>query len=391
MALLRCHVLDSTGRTHRRWLISKRGQDPAAACRQQNLVLLGTLPWFRSGFGLEQTQALYHELGCMLKANVPLTEALHLLGQQPDTMGSLCRRWRDATASGQSLSQCMAGCEETAHPMALTMTRVGENSGQLGESLHFCAQYFAKMLHLRQKLISSLLYPALVVVVSIAALVILTFYVLPRFTHLFIRFDLELPFITRALLGATAFFSKFGWLFLAIGLILIVWGRRSKWHRHERVYALRNRLPIVGPIISEARWSVFCEALGILLKADVRIHEALGLLNNLFTDPNMNVRLGQTHQLVLNGRSLAEAFATTGILPDVDRKQLAIGESSGTLTEQVSHLAIRHQALLEKRAAHLLTLFEPMMILGISLFIGLVLIGLYLPLFELLGGAGIRR
>lgn len=391
MALLRCHVLDKTGQLRTRWFLAKRHADPTDICHHRGFILIRTLPIFRQGLSLDQRQSLYRELGSMLNAGVSLTESLHLLGQQQGHVGALCRTWRDATASGQALSQCMAAHQETAHPMALTMTRVGENSGQLGESLHFCAQYFARMAILRQKLLSSLLYPALVLFVSAVALIILTFYVLPRFAQMFTRFDMSLPTLTQWLLGATACLSRYGWLFFLALLLLVSWSHRAQWQQHPRMFALRNRLPIAGPIIRDAQRSVLCQALAILLKADVRIHEALGLLIHLFADPNMHSRLQQTHRRVIHGDTLAAAFAASELLPEIDRKQLAIGESTGTLCEQMVHLAERHQVSLEKRAARLLALFEPMLILGIGLFIGLVLTGLYLPLFELLGGAGIRK
>ena len=340
----------------------------------------------RGRWGAAKKASVFYELGSLVKAGVNLADALKILAREDPVDGVLCNRWRQGIQSGKSLSRCVAATPEVGNSMVVKMLEVGEATGEMALCLQQIATHYHDLDRLRRKVVSALIYPGIVVGVSIIAVVVLTFYVIPMFLEMFQRYKVTLPAVTQIMIALSDFLSQYGWIIPL--LALLVWGslKLFSWHRHPLFFKVLSRTPLVGrPLALFGNLSLL-RNLANLLKADVRVHDSVALLEGLFRNPETNRKIATASQDVLKGQSLSMAFKERDLLSERDRTLMKIGEETGNLAQQVVYLAEHYERRLDLTLERFLSLFEPVLIIVLSLVIGFILVALYLPLFDMLGG-----
>jgi len=336
-------------------------------------------------WSLGERESVFYELGSLISAGVGLADALRLTAREADKTRSELENWSGRVEAGKALSRCVAESAAVADPMAEKMLEVGEATGEMALALRQTASFYADLNGLRRKLISALIYPTIVVAVSVVAMFVLTFYVIPMFLDMFSRYKVALPLVTRALLAFSDFLRDHGVL-LAVGLVgLLLLARVTRLTRRPIFFRFLDRLPVLSRVMLLYRNLNLLRIMTNLLRADIRVHDSVDLLRNLFADPSVNGRIDRAADRILEGESLSVAFASADLLSQRDRTLLKIGEETGEIADQVAHLAADYERRLDQTLERFLALFEPLMIVGLSLMIGTILVGLYLPLFNILG------
>ena len=392
MPLFSFSAINASGREVSGWTHAADSATLQQRCQSKGWSLRSVRPLsWRQGLDLDKKCRLFSELGALLEADVALNDALDLLSLETAQEQGLLQTWKTGIQAGKSLSRCIRESNPNEDHLVLKMLEVGEASGELGTAARQIARYYEALSRIRSKVVTALMYPCLVLVVTIAAVAVLTLYVIPMFLTLFARYQLELPLATRILTATTDFFGSGGWLILPASAALLLFGRHRGWHRRPWFFQVIDRIPFLGPFLRTLRILNVTQSLANLLTAQVRIHEAVHLLVGLTPDPRLDRELTEVAERVLKGDALSAAMRGRNLLPERELRLVRIGEETGRLADQFHFLAEQYQNRLWRSLDRFTSLFEPLLIVFLSLVIGGILIALYVPLFDILSGATFRH
>lgn len=345
-------------------------------------------PWRRRLFTLDTRAAFYRELASMLGAGLPLANALGLLVDAPE-MGpdrAVVAGIRDRITEGVSLAQAIAVAADRVTSFEQAVIETGEQTGQLDAVLDQLAGFLEEERTLRDRWWGALLYPAVIVGLSVIVAIVMGAVLLPAFRELLLDAGLELPVLTRAML---MLFGAMVWL-LPLGMLgvvgLGVWVRRH-YRRHETFrLACDQRLyrwPVVGPFYALQSALRFSRTLAMLLGQRVPLLTALVQSGQATGSPWLALRLGGVAESVKHGEALSQALA--GIAPLADRLPgwVRAGEASGDLAGMLAQAAARLQKAWERRIARSMVLLESGLIILVGAGVFLLALSIILPILSL--------
>jgi type IV pilus assembly protein PilC len=261
----------------------------------------------------------------------------------------------------------------------------GEKSGALVEVLDRYITYQRLSMGLRKKLMTALIYPAVLIVMVILLIVFLVTYVVPSFSTLYNSMGAALPAATRFLIavGTTARGSiLLGLVVLAaIAGALFLWSRQES--SQETLDGLKRRIPIFGEVWAKYQVAQFSRVLGTLLVGGIPLVQALETAGRSLGSVLMKKSLERTSVLVREGKSLSAAVTTIGIFPSLSIDMMEVGESTGALPQMLSSVAEFYEEDVATRMTAALSLIEPAIMIFMGIFVAFVLIALYLPIFSL--------
>ena len=331
-------------------------------------------------------QLWLRQLATLLQAGIALHPALQLLVQQ---QVADCRDyWQQVNTDieqGHSLSATLAR-RPGFMPGDIALLRMAEQAGRLDLQIARLADLQARRLALRAQLLRTARYPALVLAGALLVSGFLLTQVVPGFASLYDSFGAELPWLTRLMLDLSAILQRI-WPAL-LGLLLgsaiagtIAWQRQPSWRRH--VYRQLWRLPLLGPITRLAWLAQWHRGLHESLHAGLPFVTALALSAALVSESPLADSQQDLQAAVESGRRLSEALRQCRHYPPLCGQMIAIGEESGMLVSLLQTLAAQFEDELECRCGQALKLLEPLLMAGLGLLVGIIVMALYLPLFQL--------
>ncbi|MEA3211981.1 MAG: hypothetical protein QOE70_5038 [Chthoniobacter sp.] len=327
-------------------------------------------------------------LASLLAANVPLSRALTILYKETShpTAAAKWRELHDLVIDGVPLADAMARSPDVFPRVYVAMVEAGEAGGFLEVVLEQIADFQAREKEMRGKVISALMYPAVLLFLAIAVLIFLLVFFIPRFQTLFEGFDAALPALTQAIVGVSNVVRFYGFYLLAAIVAAIYFGRR--WFALESSRRLWEswilRAPVVGPLAAKIAMARFCRMLGTLLGAGVSLISALSVsrrslgnqtLIDLVTDSTERVKKGESL-----GAALAECRALFG---GSTLEMIAVAEESGRLDKELVRLAAVNEITLDRQLKTAVALAEPLMLFAIAGFIGTIFVGMVIPIFTI--------
>jgi type II secretory pathway component PulF len=327
-------------------------------------------------------------LSSLLAANVPLSRALTILFKESSNSVASAK-WRelhDLVIDGVPLAEAMSRSPDVFPRVYVAMVESGEAGGFLDVVLAQIADFQAREKELRAKVISALMYPAVLLCLAIGVLIFLLVFFIPRFQTLFEGFDAALPALTQVIVGVSNIVRNYG-LYLAAGVgAAIFFGRQ--WFAKESSRRLWEswllKAPVVGPLAAQIAMARFCRMLGTLLGAGVSLMSALSVsrrslgyqtLIDLVTDSTERVKKGEPL-----GASLAECRALFG---GSTLEMIAVAEESGRLDGELVRLAGVTEITLDRQLKTAVALAEPLMLFAIAGFIGTIFVGMVIPIFTI--------
>lgn len=324
----------------------------------------------------------------MLAAGLPLTEVLQRMAQQPAraAIGAMAQRLQQAVESGASLSHAMASERRVFPPMYVAMVGAGEQSGALVSVMERLAHWLEQRDVVQRRVVGALLYPAVVVMTAIAAVVVLLWTVVPTFDAMLSEAGVALPAATRLVVQVSALVREYGTLATAVllaAVLLVAFDMRSDAGRQRRDRAL-FAVPVAGPLLRQASEARSARTLAMLLTAGVGVLSALELTARAAGAGEMSAALREVQRRVAAGEGLADAFAATGAFPAMTVSMLAVGERTGALAEMLERLASYYEHTVEAATRDLLALMEPLLMLAVGAVIAGVVMAMYLPVFEMI-------
>src|SRR3954454_15999099 len=320
------------------------------------------------------------QMAAFLRAGIPILESLEMLTSDSSNkrLQQMLVEVSDALRAGSTFADAMAAHESLFPTYFVGILRSAELTGNLDVVLEQLAGYIERDLETSRAIKSALVYPAVILAMSIGTVILLVSYVLPKFKEFFKSFDAKLPLPTRMLLSVGDFFSKWGVVLAVITvavLAFLVLFLRTESGKRARDRALLL-IPLVRDVIRFAVVERFCRILSAMLKAGVPVPEAMiaalqATNNRVYSDALVNAR-----DATLRGEGISRPVADTHLFPPAAEKMLLVGEQSGTLDTQLDATAMYCEGERSYRLKRITTLFEPVVIVVMGLIVGFVAIAL---------------
>lgn len=328
-----------------------------------------------------------HSLSAMTEAGLPLLRAL-------ETVTSQIRSERLALAlsditrdirGGSTFRDAIAKHTQIFSPFWISLIETGEASGQLTKALEQIALHLEKAGAIQRKVVSALMYPAILMVVASGAILIFTLKIIPTFSSMFKSFGAELPLLTQWVVGFSNFLRTY------ILLIAVVTGaavylflsyiktRPGRWQLDKFLL----QMPIMGPVFQGVAAQEFSSNLGTLLKAGVPILHALEIVITTCSNKVVAALIETMRAGVREGKALAEPLAETDLFPPMVSQMLIVGEQTGKLPDMLEEISKYYEEQVSTAVERMTTLLEPIMLVGMGLVIGVLVLSMYLPIFQL--------
>ena len=327
-------------------------------------------------------------LSSLLTAAVPLSRALTILYKECSDAAAAAK-WRELhelVIDGVSLADAMSRSPEVFPRVYVAMVEAGEAGGFLDIVLAQIADFQAREKEIRAKIGSALMYPAVLLTLATGAVVFLLVFFIPRFQTLFAGFHAALPLLTRIIVGASDFLRQYG-LWIAGALILLGWFAR-RWFASEanrRTWeGVLLRIPAIGPLAAQLAMARFARMLGTLLAAGVSLMNSLGVARRSLGYQTLIDLVADASERVSKGQALAASLADCrALFPGSTLEMISVAEESGRLDKELLRLANVTETTLDRQLKTVVALAEPLMLFFIAGVIGIIFIGMVIPIFTI--------
>lgn len=396
MAAFSYRALDPTGREVRGVLEAETGRLARGKLREQRLAPVEVVPVGqrrsgglrpgRRGIRASTLNLMTRQWATLLAAGLTVEQSLTALIEQSEDERAreVMAGVRAEVLSGHSLHMALSAYGDVFPPIYRALVNAGEKSGELSVLLVRLADYLEKAQSSRQKIVQAMLYPLIVVFVAGLVSAGLVGYVVPQIVGVFKNSKEALPFLTQALIFVSDVLRE-GWPWLlALVIAAVVLVRRAlrveavrlRWH------ARLLKLPVVGRFLRTLDSARFASTMAILVGSGVPLLTALEAGKEVLSNLVLRRSVGRAMELVREGRPLNRALASERLFPPLLIHLIASGEASGTLPGMLSRAADLQQAEFDQRAAFALSLFEPLLILGMGVMVLMIVLAILMPIIQ---------
>jgi len=320
------------------------------------------------------------QMAVFMKAGIPVLESMEVMTEEvgDKTFERVLAEMSDSLRAGETFAGAAEEHPEAFPPYYLGILRSAELTGNLDVVLDQLSDYIERDVEAKRKVTSAMIYPAIVMVMAIIAVIVIAGFVLPRFKTFFASLNAKLPLPTRMLLSIANFFTN-DW-YAVVGVIAILIGAALLVNVTNRGREIRDtallRVPVVGDLVTTAILERFCRILCTMVDAGVPIPDALQVTGDATGNRVFRRGLFTAREAMLRGEGLAAPLASTNLFPAAAKHMFVVGESTGTLDEQLNSAASYLDKELEYKLKHFTSLFEPAVILFVGLVVGFVAIAL---------------
>jgi type IV pilus assembly protein PilC len=328
----------------------------------------------------------YTEFHSLLDSGIDMQRALQLLvdEQENKRIRQVLEEVLQNLVSGSTLSDAL---RNSGHFVAYEYQsiRIGEETGRLREVLHHLGKYFGDKVRLRRQLIGVFTYPAFVILITIGVLYFMLNSVVPMFEDVFKQFGQELPFLTQKIIWLSRYFSSFLMFFLLALAALVIYGftqRKEIWFR-SLTGNLLLRIPVFGGLIEKVFLARMCQSLALLLSSKTPLMKSLELVEEMIGFYPIEAALNDVRIGVRKGESLYVGMSRHAIFNKRMVSLTKIAEEINQLDLTYDRLAKQYQEEIEFRTKIIGTIIEPAIIVLVGLIVGVIMVSMYLPMFNL--------
>ncbi|MGV8960538.1 MAG: type II secretion system protein XpsF [Stenotrophomonas sp.] len=332
------------------------------------------------------------QLATLLGAGQPLDRALSILLELPDDEGSrrMIAAIRDLVRGGMPLSQALERQHGVFSRLYVNMVRAGEAGGSLHETLQRLGDYLERSRELKGRVVNALVYPAILLLVVGLALLFLLGWVVPQFAQMYESLDVTLPWFTQLVLG-TGLLVRKGWFVLvAVPALLLLWAERK---RRDPMFRLAFdgwllRRPLFGALVAKLETARLARTLGTLLRNGVPLLAALGIARNVLGNRALAGDVEAAADEVKNGHGLSLSLGRSKRFPRLALQMIQVGEESGALDVMLFKTADTFDQDSARTIDRLLAALVPVITLLLASVVGLVIVAVLVPLYDLTNAIG---
>lgn len=332
------------------------------------------------------------QLSTLVDAGLPLVRSLEVLNKQeknPLLKRSLVEM-SDSISSGSTFAEAMSAHPKIFDKLYVNMVRAGEAGGVLNEVLTSLADFMEKMQKIKNKVVSAMVYPMVVLGFALIILTFLMLFIVPRFEQIFkdILGDTQLPFLTRMVTGVSRAFVNQWYLVFGGGAALIVGIVMAlKTEKGKRIWdKIKFNAPVFGPLIRKTSIARFTRTLGTLMESGVPVLQALTIVGETAGNSVVADAVRVVHDAVKEGENMAPPIESTQIFPPMVVSMVEVGEETGELPQMLSRIADTYDDEVDNAVAALTSLIEPLMIVFLAVIVGIIVISLFMPMIGIIQG-----
>ena len=363
------------------------------ALRRQNpfLSAVGDAIKVRPRIAAREFLFFNQEFSALLRAGLPILTSLDILIDRRKNLvfKRALVEIRERVKGGEALSDAFAAQDQLFPKLYAASLASGERSGELPSVLKRYIAYTRSILSIRKKVVGALIYPAILVCVSIALISLMVFYVIPSFSGLFKDLGTDLPFITQVMMDS-ALFLQSQWkplvALIVLGIVsFIVWYRSPDGHvGFDR---LKMRLPVIGDVFRDYAQNRFTRTFSTLLAGGIPLVTSLELAARAVGNAVLERELMGVTVKVREGQPLWESLEHTGYITEMAIEMIKVGESTGALVEMLDNASEFSEEEIDYKLSKMVTLIEPVMLVFMALVVTGMLLAFYLPLIRAAGSS----
>lgn len=342
----------------------------------------------RGGVGGRDLVFFGEQLATLLNGGVPLVRALSLIGEHAENrnLGHVVEKLAREVAAGQQFFKAMERHPEVFSPLWVNLVQAGELGGRLPQSLKQISGYLQSEEELKGKVLTALMYPAVLFMISMGVLVFFIVKIIPTFKEIFESFNLKLPLFTQTVIGFSTLVVDNRWLIVGgvVGGGAALRGYLATDAGQFTKAKVLFALPFFGRFIKNIQTERLLTTLTTLIESGVSILNALSVLEGVFS-ANVVFQKGlkTVRMEVSQGKSIAEAFRKTGIFPPLMTEMMWMGEESGKLPEIMKTLSDFYKEQIDQFIRRFTSIIDPVMVVFIGGIVSVIVLSIFMPIFQL--------
>jgi type IV pilus assembly protein PilC len=361
--------------------------------QEQGESFLSQLPFLGgSPISGEERAVFTRQLATLLDAGLPLLRAVKVLEEQTENeqFQAALQKISQDIQGGASFSEALSAHPQVFDDLYVNMVRAGETGGVLDTVLERLAQFAEKREELRSKIKSATMYPAVMFLISILVVVFLLTFVLPTFVGLFREMNVQLPLPTRIVIASSNFLLEFWWVVLGalFGFYLLYRWYYSTDSGELFVDGLKLKIPLFGSLVTKAQTARFTRTLSTLLASGVPILDAVDIVQDTIGNRRIADTMDDVRESISEGESVSEPLHESGVFPPMVTHMISVGEETGDLDGMLARVADTYERQVDEQVEGLSSLIEPLLIVFMGVVIGVIVLAVFLPLFQLANVVG---
>ena len=357
------------------------------ASSSTGISLKGLFTLKRNAITSSQLLAFTEQLATLVKAKLPVDHALRIFRDlsEHENVRSMSATLLEDVESGNDLSSALEKQKAVFTPYYINMVRASEASGNLEIGLSRMHEYLESAKTMRDKLISSLIYPMILVVVAIASLVVIMTFVVPKITELFSGSEELLPAATKIVIAASSFFTSYWWLILIFIIASVFLVRylftSNKYRKFWDEQFLK--LPVFGDLLVKHETAKFTSSLGSLLSNGVPVLSALPIAKANLTNTLFLENISKAMEQFKEGKSLFQTLSMAKLFPSLALQMIKVGEETGELDNMLTRVSEIYEKETSNAMQRLVNLFEPAIIILLGIAIGGIIVSILLGMVSI--------
>lgn len=334
---------------------------------------------------------MMENLHLVIKSGLPLHQGILDLAEDSDNkrFKTMLLQIAGSVSKGKSLSESFEPYKDIVGVMILNLIKIGEETGQLEVTLQRGASFLKRVISLKKKAKSALIYPSFAFSAVMGAMLVWMIYVLPQMTELFEEMDVELPPLTIAMMNISDFLANYiGHLFVGIVAFIIIFKllhkkyKKVRWHTDRLIL----KIPIIKHIVSGFNMAFISEYLRLALISGIPVFAAMDTLKKNLANELYQEAMRKSKEDVQKGSQLSLSFAKTEMFTPFMIRMMSVGESAGTLESQLNLVAEHYYEKVDYYADNIGKVIEPVVLIIVGGFMALVMVGLMGPMYDLVSG-----
>ena len=337
--------------------------------------------------GIKDLLVFTQEFSTLISAGLPMDRSLNILGSltENEKLRETTKEILTQIEGGSSLAEALSQHPRIFSRLYVNMVKAGESGGFLEKILSRLAQYLQSVKEIKEYLISVMIYPLFLTIVSGLSVAILVTFVIPRFAKIFSDMGQAIPVPTQIMLIISHLVRSYWWA--GIGIIaLIYFGLKIYTKKEERKVTwdrFKLRWVAIGEIIKKVEVARFSRTLGTLLQSGVSILPALSLAKEISQNRVISRSIAHVHDRLREGKAISKSLEETGVFPPLAVHMIGVGEETGRLDEMLIKVAETYEENVQSSIKRFVSLLEPLIILFMGLIVGFIVISMLLAIFSI--------
>jgi len=346
----------------------------------------------RGRISARDLQMFTQQLSSLLRSGMSLSDALDVLHRrtQKKSFAGILGRLHKDIVQGEPLSAALARHPRLFTKFYVNLVRAGEASGTLDQVLVRLDKAQQQAGEIKEKVVGALIYPVIVVLAGIGAVIFFMTFMVPRFVVMFREMRTTMPLPTRVLIGISDAFTSYWWIGAAVLVAagLIIRQRARSPEGRLGLDALMLRLPVIGGILEASAFSQFARTLATLLENGVPVLGALQIVEDTMINRIIANEIREARTRVTDGTSISQPLGKGKVFPPLLLDMLAVGEESGEVVPALQNIADMYEQELAHKIKIFTTLLEPAIIIFMALMVGSIVVSILMAVFDITSGIG---